>query len=157
KPVDRDRLSRVMAKYHAHGKKRRVLVVDDDPATRDLLKRALEGVGWDVEEAENGRIGVERVLSGAPDLVLLDLLMPEMDGFEFLQVIRCDLRLTDLPIIVLTAKDLTEDDRERLNGCVNRVLAKGGLSPAELIRQIRAVLRPDSSHPVIPPGSHVHP
>jgi CheY-like chemotaxis protein len=141
KPIDRERLSKVMARFRGATKKRRVLIVEDDAATRDWLKRALERDGWESVEAVNGRHAAELVKTTSPDLILLDLLMPEMDGFEFLDVIRRDVGQTRVPVIVLTAKELTEDDRKRLNGCVNRILAKGGLSPTELIREIRAVLQ----------------
>ena len=141
KPIDRERLSKVMARFRGATKKRRVLIVEDDAATRDWLKRALERDGWESVEAVNGRHAAELVKTTSPDLILLDLLMPEMDGFEFLDVIRRDVGQTRVPVIVLTAKELTEEDRKRLNGCVNRILAKGGLSPTELIREIRAVLQ----------------
>lgn len=140
KPIDRERLSKVMARFRAQIKKRRVLIVEDDAATRDWLKRALERDGWEVIEAVNGRPAVELAKTTTPDLILLDLLMPEMDGFEFLDIIRRDVGQTRTPVIVLTAKELTEDERKRLDGCVNRILGKGGLSPAELIREIRALL-----------------
>jgi len=147
KPIDRDRLSKVMARFRAQTKKRRVLIVEDDATTRDWLKRALERDGWEVIEAVNGRPAVELAKTTTPDLILLDLLMPEMDGFEFLDVIRRDVGQTRVPVIVLTTKELTEDERKRLNGCVNRILGKGGLSPTELIREIRAVLRTVVSEP----------
>jgi CheY-like chemotaxis protein len=100
----------------------------------------LEGEGWTVVEAENGRVGVERLSTGAPDLVLLDLMMPEMDGFEFLEEFRTDGRRSAIPVVVITAKDLTEDDLRRLNGGVERVVRKSGSGPQALLQQVRGLL-----------------
>ncbi len=102
-----------------------------------MIKRALEQESWTVVEAVNGRAGLERALERPPDLVLLDLIMPEMDGFEFLHEFRLRERLREIPVVVLTAKDLTQDERTRLNGAVQRVLAKGAHTRDELLATIR--------------------
>ena len=88
KPVDRDRLTSVLRKYRPTSDADVVLVVEDDAPTREVLRRSLERQGWAVSEAENGKIGLERVSERKPGLILLDLMMPEMDGFEFLDELR---------------------------------------------------------------------
>lgn len=124
KPIDRDRLLTVLRK-HIRTQDHPILVVEDDPDTRDLLRVILSKDGWNVATAENGRIGLLKAQQLRPALVLLDLMMPEMDGFEFVEAF-CQLPAsTGVPIVVLTAKDLTADDRNRLNGHVDRVMQKG--------------------------------
>ena len=141
KPIDWSRLSIVLQKYRKADGPQSVLVVEDDPAARDMLRRALEKEGWRVVEAENGRVGLERLSAGMPTLILLDLMMPEMDGFEFMQKLRArpDGRL--VPVVVITAKDITEEDRRRLNGQVAQVLQKSTLSLAGLTAELRALVR----------------
>jgi len=105
-----------------------------------MLRRALEKEGWRVVEAENGRVGLEKLSDGMPTLILLDLMMPEMDGFEFMQQLRArpDGRL--VPVMVITAKDVTEEDRRQLNGQVARVLQKSTLNLAGLTTELRALV-----------------
>jgi signal transduction histidine kinase/DNA-binding response OmpR family regulator len=136
KPLNRDRLAAILAKYSKLRDRHPVLIVEDDPDTRAILKTALEKDGWTVEQAENGRVALERARSGVPGLILLDLMMPEMDGFTFLEEFR---RLADTkstPVIVLTAKDLTADDRKRLAGSVERIVQKGA-NTESLLTQVR--------------------
>jgi CheY-like chemotaxis protein len=133
KPVDWTRLSAVLAK-HRRG---RILLVEDDAPTRELVRRMLERAGWTVDEAENGRVALERLAAATPGLILLDLMMPEMDGFEFLQVLRQREGWRAIPVVVLTAKDLTAEDRRRLNGLVARIVQKGAASRDDLLRQVR--------------------
>ena len=83
KPIDRDALVAALRKYQRGGASSHVLVVDDDAATREMLRRLVQGEGWTVSEAENGRVALERLAERTPALILLDLMMPEMDGFEF--------------------------------------------------------------------------
>jgi PAS domain S-box-containing protein len=137
KPVDRDRLAAIMRRYDPGAAARTVLVVDDDPDTRHLLRRMLEPQGWQVTEAENGRAGLAQVAQEVPALILLDLMMPEVDGFTFIEELRRDARYRSLPIVVVTAKDLTPEDRERLHGHVDRVLQKGAYSREEFLATLR--------------------
>jgi signal transduction histidine kinase/CheY-like chemotaxis protein len=124
KPIDRERMAAVLRKYSRVGHDP-ILVVDDDANTRDLLRSILTKDGWSVQTAENGRVALEKVKSTLPRLVLLDLMMPEMDGFAFLEEFRRLPSAGDVPVVVLTAKDLTGEDRHRLNGHVKRIMAKG--------------------------------
>jgi signal transduction histidine kinase/DNA-binding response OmpR family regulator len=138
KPIDRERLAAVLRKYSrlSHDP---ILVVDDDPSTRDLLRSVLTKDGWSVQTAENGRIALERVRSVRPGLVLLDLMMPEMDGFTFLEEFRQLPSAAEVPVVVLTAKDLTGEDRQRLNGHVQKIMAKGeGTEP--LLKKVQELV-----------------
>jgi PAS domain S-box-containing protein len=135
KPVDRERLRQVLGRYRKDGDCD-VLIVEDDPATRELLERLLASEGWAVASAENGRVALEALEHHTPSLILLDLMMPVMDGCEFATELRRRERWREIPVIVLTAKDLSAEDRRRLNGGVQGVLQKGALSREELLREI---------------------
>jgi signal transduction histidine kinase/CheY-like chemotaxis protein len=100
------------------------LLVDDDDVVRRGVRQALEPVGWKVNEAENGEVAVEAIASARPDVIILDLMMPKMDGFEFIDALRGRPDWHDIPVVVITAKDLTEEDRNRLNGGVERIIQK---------------------------------
>ena len=117
--------------------RRQVLIVDDDPEARRWLARALTAEGWEASEAGDGQTALERVRERRPDLILLDLLMPEMDGFEFLARLQADAKAPRVPVVVVTAADLTEDDHRRLNGAVEQVLLKQACSREELLRAVR--------------------
>jgi CheY-like chemotaxis protein len=115
-------------------------VVEDDAPTRALLQRALSKAGWAVTEAENGRVALDRIAQARPALVLLDLMMPEMDGFEFLDALRQRETGPAIPVVVITAKTLTDDDRRRLNGGVERVVQKHALDSQALLSEVRALV-----------------
>jgi CheY-like chemotaxis protein len=100
----------------------------------------LEKAGWAVSEAENGRVALERVAENRPTLVLLDLMMPEMDGFEFAAELQRHSEWRSIPLVVLTAKDLTHDELLRLNGTVHQILDKGGCSREALMQQVRDLI-----------------
>jgi len=137
KPVERSQLVGLLQRYAGGGLPGRALVVDDQPTNRDLLRAALEAEGWEVVEAENGQEGLERVESDAPTLILLDLMMPVMDGFEFVAEMRKRDAEHAVPIVVVTAKDVTEDDRRRLTGGVAGLIRKDGLDHDTLLDQLR--------------------
>ncbi|MBI4494088.1 MAG: response regulator, partial [Chloroflexi bacterium] len=125
KPIDRERVAAALRKQWPEAGSRRALVVEDDGSAREMLRRLLEREGWAVVEAENGRVALERVAAQQPDLILLDLMMPEMDGFEFVVELRKRSEWRTIPVVVVTAKDLTVEDRLRLNGYVEKILQKG--------------------------------
>jgi CheY-like chemotaxis protein len=102
-----------------------------------MLRRALEKEGWQVDEAENGRAALVRVAERQPSLILLDLMMPVMDGFAFLTEMRKAEAWRAIPIVVVTAKDLTDEDRRRLSGEVVGLIQKGGMDRESLLAQIR--------------------
>jgi signal transduction histidine kinase/DNA-binding response OmpR family regulator len=140
KPVDRDELSHVLKRYWRDGEEHPVLIVEDDDGTRDLLRKTLERGGWNVAEAQNGRIALDRIRDAQPDLILLDLMMPEMDGFEFLTELRKEPDWRTIPVVVITAKSLTQEDRDRLSGGVMRILQKGSYSRHELLDEVRRLV-----------------
>jgi len=140
KPIDWNRLTKMLEKHCADLSNPEILIVEDDPSTRDVMRRAAEKQGWRVTEAENGRIGLERVNHRVPDVILLDLMMPEMDGFGFIEALRRRPEARRVPVIVVTAKDLTAEDRSRLNGQAIEILQKGGYSTTELVEEIRKAI-----------------
>jgi signal transduction histidine kinase/CheY-like chemotaxis protein len=141
KPIDRERLARLLNRFVCANPPCRVLVVDDDAAVRDILRRTFTKAGWEVSEAENGREGLRVIEENIPELVLLDLMMPEVDGFQFLEEMRRNERLKNVPVIVLTSKILTAEDRLRLNGSVEKVLQKGTLNLQEMEQELRALVQ----------------
>jgi len=136
KPVDRGRLSALLGRYGCTGETCGVLLVEDDEPTRERVRALLVREGWNVMEAANGRVALECMESAMPDLILLDLMMPEMDGFEFAQRLRERAEWRAVPVIVLTVKDITEADRLRLNGYVEKIVQKGAWDQSALLREI---------------------
>ena len=133
KPVDRTKLVETLTGIcgSAAG---RALLVDDDEVVRRSVRQALEPMGWQVAEAENGQVAVESLTAARPDVIILDLMMPKMDGFEFLDELRGRPDWQDIPVVVITAKDLTDEDRDRLNGGVERIIQKSDRD--EMLRQL---------------------
>jgi CheY-like chemotaxis protein len=114
----------------------KILIVDDNGDEAETLARLFRAGAHDVATAPNGREALARVLNDLPDVILLDLLMPEMDGPSFLEVIRSYLRLQALPVVVLTAhSDSPMVDRAR-SLKVNTILAKGKATPEDIIRAV---------------------
>jgi hypothetical protein len=140
KPIDRARLLAAVQRCAQPAAGSRALVVEDDEATRVMVRRTLERAGWTVDEAENGRVGLQRLREHQPQVVLLDLLMPEMDGFAFLEELRAEPARAAISVIVITAKVLTEEDRRRLNGGVEAIVQKGGRGGDALLSDIRELL-----------------
>ena len=142
KPVRQDSLVRAVAKHLPMGISRPILVIDDDATTRSMLRRQMERQGWRVVEAASGAEGLSRIGSTAPvpALILLDLMMPGMDGFAFLDALRGELGTASVPIIVLTAKELSRDEERGLSTRVAKVIAKGSYRGRELEDEVRRVL-----------------
>jgi hypothetical protein len=137
KPVDREKLTQTLRRICGPARGR-VLLVDDDDVVRHQMRLQLQSSGWDISEAANGRIALARLDEARPDAIILDLIMPEMDGFEFLEEIRRHPEWRDISVIVLTSKDLTAEDRVRLKGGVERVIQK--TERDETLREVREVL-----------------
>lgn len=148
KPIDRERLLMILKKHLPTPALSSVLVVEDDPTTREMLRRLLEKEGWTVNEAENGRVGLERVQEKRPGLVLLDLMMPEMDGFGFVSELHKHEEWRDIPVVVVTAKDITAEDRALLNGSVEKILQKGAYSRENLLTEVRELVAACLHNPV---------
>ena len=139
KPIDRRKLATLLANFKTAGKPR-ALIIDDDDAARMMIGRVLRAEGWVVNEAANGSIGLQQLAVVRPDLILLDLLMPEMDGFEFLAQCRSDPDRRNIPVIIVTAADLSAAQRERLNGGVDHILRKAAYPRDELLHEIRRLV-----------------
>jgi signal transduction histidine kinase/CheY-like chemotaxis protein len=137
KPVDRDQLHKAMSRYYSDGETCSVLLVDDDAETRHMMARTLENAGWTVSEAGNGQEALDIMPDLQPRLILLDLMMPVMDGFGFLAIMRARPEWRHIPVIVITAKDLTGEDRDRLTGMVEEVLEKNAYTREQLLERVR--------------------
>jgi CheY-like chemotaxis protein len=141
KPIDRDRLHRIVNRFRAPPPRpTRVLLVEDDQLQRERVRSWLEGQQWSVQEAGNGREALARLRDGKPDVILLDLMMPEMDGFQVVAALQKDAGWRDIPVIVVTARDLDAKDRERLNSGVQSVLVKEAFRPVDLVERIRKLV-----------------
>ena len=140
KPVNWAQLSELLARFKNAEPMPRALVVEDDLNAREMLRRLLVGEGWKVSVASNGREALDLLTTENSNLVLLDLMMPEMDGFEFLDEFRKNPKFASTPIIVVTAADLSPADRRRLNGGVEHILQKTTSSQEEFLRHIRKLV-----------------
>jgi signal transduction histidine kinase/DNA-binding response OmpR family regulator len=143
KPIDRERLAIILQKYRCAHPPCTVLVVEDDADTCDTLRRMLAQEGWTVSEAENGQVALAQVAARQPAVILLDLMMPEMDGFEFIAELRKHQEWRTIPVVVVTAKDLTPAERQRLNGHVEKILQKAAYSREDLLREVRDLVAQD--------------
>jgi len=141
KPIDRERLRHVIGRFRAPARPTRVLMVEDDVVQRERMRGWLEGPQWAVWEAGNGREALKRIQENKPDVILLDLMMPEMDGFAVVAALQKEASWQDIPVIVITARDLDAQDRERLNSGVQSVLVKERFRPADLIEHVRRLVQ----------------
>jgi len=137
KPVDRKRLLTLLERYKLNGSGGNVLIVEDDGATRQQMRRVFVSEGWRVREAVNGRAGLLLVQDAIPDLILLDLIMPEMDGFEFVDSLKTIPEGKGVPVVVITGADLTDDDRKRLNGGVEQIIKKSEDGAPAFLEEVR--------------------
>ncbi len=146
KPIERQKLVDVMEKYllkdpSANADNGYILVVEDDEDTRSMLQRTMEREGWQVKGVENGRIALDHLEKEPPRLILLDLMMPEMDGFQFVAACQQNPKWHQIPIVVVTAKDLTNEEIQQLNGNVERILQKGLDHSGNLLKQISSIVK----------------
>ena len=138
KPVDRQRLTAILREHCASPSGASILVVEDDLPTREALCRSLASMGYTAHDAVNGRTGLEWLTRHpVPSLILLDLMMPEMDGFEFLRELRKQPAFANVPVIVVTAKELTEEDIRVLSGQTEGIIAKDQTYLTELAAAVR--------------------
>lgn len=146
KPISRKDLKTIM-KRHCRGLScRPVLIVEDDADTRKLMRSMLAAEGLNTAEAENGLEAIKYLETTIPQLIILDLMMPVMDGFHFIEELNKREEWRDIPVIIATAKDLTAADRERLNGIVQATLEKGSFSKNDLMRILNKVLKTNTRH-----------
>lgn len=116
---------------------RSALLVEDNDSARKLFRSILEREGWKVIEAENGIHALEAITAEVPDVILLDLMMPEMNGIELIDELRNHSTWKDIPIVVVTAKELTQAERQLLEESVTRVIQKGTRTPNELLGEVQ--------------------
>ncbi len=140
KPVERNRLLQVLRRVQDQPSAGPILVVEDDPDSREMLARMMRLAGYDVTQACNGREALSRVAERRPALILLDLMMPEMDGFQFVRELRKVVAWRQVPIVVVTAKELTGTDRGQLDGFVQSVVRKGEWRRDDLLRDVSQLI-----------------
>jgi CheY-like chemotaxis protein len=137
KPVDPVRLAAILKKHTQLDAPAAVLIVEDDAAMREMTARVLKKDGWTVMEADNGQDALKLVAENPPSLIVLDLLMPVMDGFEFIQELRKHTAWQGIPVVVVTAKDISEQDRQELTGSVAKIVQKSAHRREELLGELR--------------------
>lgn len=146
KPLNPDTLTRELERIQtSRDEPFNVLVVDDDPGILDMHSRLIEQSGHKVFTARNGREALDSVVQKIPDLILLDLMMPEMDGFAVLEELRARETTRDIPVIILTARILSDADLDRCNRGVATILGKGLFSAEETLRHVEAALTQQQS------------
>ena len=143
KPIDKETLlaSLQSVKLPSRDGSPRILVVDDDPQTVRLLSTVLTNNGYEVLKVYGGNEAIETTISQSPDLIILDMMMPQVDGFQVVRHLTGDPRTCDIPIIICTALDLTDEDRDRLNGQIQSVIQKTGNVKEELLATIKRIER----------------
>ena len=152
KPVDGEKLLPILAKLSTPRQDTTILVVEDDPATREMIVRLVEREGWIAVPAEHGRRALELLRTFTPSLVLLDLLMPEVDGFSVLRQMRAHATWRTIPVVVVTSLDLTGEVRRLLQQQAERVLQKGRYTTAELLQEVRSTISEFLRRPGRPPA-----
>lgn len=140
KPINNKKLATVLDKFKLVSKSDSILVVEDDHGVREMLCRQLQKENWQVIEAENGCDALIKLKNHSPRLILSDLMMPEMDGFEFVHRLRQDERWRSIPVIILTAKSITQEDRQKLNGEVSKIFEKGSYQRSVLFNEVSNLL-----------------
>lgn len=147
KPVDREVLVRVIQRVvrsNARGQRgRSVLVIDDDPVILELMDAVLRPEGFEILKAINGGHGLQIARERNPDLVVLDLLMPEMNGFEVVDQMQGSPETAAIPIVVLTNKSLSREEKDRLNGRIIAIRQKSEFKRADFVAQVRSLLKPE--------------
>ncbi len=145
KPVSREKILQVLDKVKRETPRKYVLLVDDDPDFRDIASRAIEKEGWQVQTAENGISALALLEHESPAIIFLDLMMPLMDGFEFLTIMQRRKEWEHLPVVIVTSKDLSADERSHLERAAKKVIQKGDHTAEKLLKQL-ALLIPNLTH-----------
>ncbi len=140
KPINYDRLTTVLQKYQPDSSSGSIMVVEDNAENREMMRRQLTKAGWRVIEAENGLQALDILEMEQPGIILSDLMMPQMDGFEFISELRKRPKWQSIPVIVLTAKDLTPEDKQRLDGQIQRIYQKGSYNRQAILDEVRALV-----------------
>jgi CheY-like chemotaxis protein len=140
KPIDRNKLIELLRQFKSPAGPTRVLMVEDDATQRERVRLWLEPQQWLVTEADNGRAALDRLNEAVPDVIILDLMMPEMDGFQLVAALQQHASWRHIPVVVVTAMDLSAEDRARLNSGIEAVLLKETFKPADLIEGLRRLV-----------------
>ncbi|MCC0177361.1 response regulator [Waterburya agarophytonicola K14] len=142
KPIDSKKLETILDKFKPAFNTNSIMVVEDDPGIREMLCRQLRAENWKVVEAENGKEALLKLKEciQTPGLILSDLMMPEMDGFELVHRLKQDQQFSSIPVIILTAKTITNQDRQKLNGDVNKIFEKGSYQRSRLFDEVSHLL-----------------
>ncbi len=141
KPVDRDHLLQILNRCCPAKSTKPILILEDDTTMREMLCRTLTKEGWEVREAENGKVALELIRHEVPGMILLDLMMPIMDGFTFLKELRKEDRWRDIPVIVITSKDITRQEKQLLEEKVVTILQKGEYTRQNLLEQVSSSIK----------------
>lgn len=139
KPFNQNQLKNILGKYNALSEKT-IMIIDDDETTRKMMRRLLEKEDWEVVEAQNGEDGLNKIKIHTPKLILLDLMMPKIDGFQFINLLRQNLDWAKIPVIIITAKDLSEQERETLNHYAQDIIRKGAYDRQLLLQEIESLI-----------------
>jgi len=140
KPIDGKKLETILDRFKTTSKSNSIMVVEDDPGIREMLCRQLKAEQWKVIEAENGKEALLKLQSCSPGLILSDLMMPEMDGFELVHRLKQDQRLCSIPVVILTAKTITTQDRQKMHGRVSKIFEKGSYQRSILFDEVNNLL-----------------
>jgi adenylate cyclase len=142
KPIDQEKLIELMQRFKTPSGPTKVLLVEDDPVQRERVRGWLGPQHWLLTEAENGRVALERLKNQLPDIILLDLMMPEMDGFQLVAALQANPAWRQIPVIVITARDLSAEERARLNAGIETILVKEQFRPVDLVEKVRELVAP---------------
>ena len=141
KPIDKDQLIEELKRLERRFSIHEILVVDDDPQAVELMENYLgEGDNYEVRKAYGGEEGLLKVKESRPDLIFLDLMMPEVDGFEVIGHLKESEDTRDIPIIIVSAKELTKEEAEYLNKNIEKIIRKGEFSKEDLFKDIKRAL-----------------
>jgi PAS domain S-box-containing protein len=145
KPVDVGQLSTMLRQFKGDRGTGNILIVEDDPDSRDFVGRRLRDWGWHVTWAANGEQGLQKISEQVPSLIILDLMMPGMDGFEFLERLRMEEKWQGIPVVILSAMDLTSEQRKTLNQQVSNIVYKAAGAQSEWIANLAESIRKSTS------------
>jgi CheY-like chemotaxis protein len=140
KPINREQLEQVLRKYQSRPIKSAVMLLEDDKVTRELLKRQLQKEDWQILEVSNASHALDIIEQNNPEVVILDLMMPEMDGFEFLYQLRQQPHWRKISVIVVTAKELSAAEKNQLNQQVQHIFQKGSYTRQKLLEEVHLLL-----------------
>jgi signal transduction histidine kinase/DNA-binding response OmpR family regulator len=138
KPIERSELIRALSSPDAPPSKQ-VLIIEDDPDSLELVAAALEGCGYQIRAATNGQSALEEIARSKPDAIILDLMLPEMDGFEVIHRLSLNPEWQNIPVILLTARDLSHEERRALDTAGGHIIQKGNFNKDELLTHLLAV------------------